>query len=679
MNNNFIQTRSKLEVTGIEYYNNYMMLNIINSYLSEKTPVKLDFFELNKILKDNFLRRLKIEKDEKGKYKIFCQKKKKYKVLKKEEVIRQLFIIYIIEVLNYDISELDVEVPIDMGSDSSKKADIVVYTDNTCTSKYIIIECKKPTETEGIPQLSSYQNATGVKFGAWTNGESIICQLREEDLKTKGEPYKYRDIPRIPKKGEFLKDILKPLSKKDLKPVKNLKDTIERLEEDALSNAGVNAFDELFKLFFAKLYDEMDPKKNDDTPMEFRVPEADPDTVYRIINNLFTKAKNKPGWTDIFDKDENIKLKDDALIKCASTLESIRFNDANLEIIDAAFEYLINPEQKGQKGQYFTPRSVIDLCIKILNPDIDEKIIDPACGSGGFLIHTIKHISNKYNFQKTPEKIYKYANDYVFGIDFDEKLKKVSKLTLLIAGDGKSNIHGCDALDYRKWTKAGLSKKLGEFNKSKQDGLFDIVFSNPPFSGKVSGKEKLSSFELYQYQLQGKLNSDEDEDISEDENKKKSKKNVKSMKRDILFLERCVQLLKPGGRMAVILPQGNFNNIGTQVLREWLMTKGNILGVIGLHENTFKPFTGTKTSVLFFKKSNSEQISNEDYKIFMAVSEKSGKDNSGNYVYLKDKNGNFVNREGNQLEEGEKSVLDEDLHLIVEEFNNFKDEEGFKF
>ena len=131
--------------------------------------------------------------------------------------------------------------------------------------------------------------------------------------------------------------------------------------------------------------------------------------------------------------------------------------------------------------------------------------------------------------------------------------------------------------------------------------------------------------------------------------------------------------------MAVILPQGNFNNIGTQVLREWLMTKGNILGVIGLHENTFKPFTGTKTSVLFFKKSNSEQISNEDYKIFMAVSEKSGKDNSGNYVYLKDKNGNFVNREGNQLEEGEKSVLDEDLHLIVEEFNNFKDEEGFKF
>ena len=413
--------------------------------------------------------------------------------------------------------------------------------------------------------------------------------------------------------------------------------------------------------------------------MEFRVPEADPDTVYRIINNLFIKAKSKPGWTDIFDKDENIKLKDDALIKCASTLESIRFNDANLEIIDAAFEYLINPEQKGQKGQYFTPRSVIDLCIKILNPDIDEKIIDPACGSGGFLIHTIKHISNKYNFQKTPEKIYKYANDHVFGIDFDDKLKKVSKLTLLIAGDGKSNIHGCDALDYRKWTKAGLAKKLGEFNKSNQEGLFDIVFSNPPFSGKVSGKEKLSAFELFQYQLQGKLNTDEDEDNSEEESKKKSKKNVKSKKRDILFLERCVQLLKPGGRMAVVLPQGNFNNIGTQALREWLMTKGNIIGVIGLHENTFKPFTGTKTSVIFFKKSINEKISNDDHNIFMAVSEKSGKDNSGNYVFLKDKNGDFVNRDGNPLKDGEKSVLDEDLHLIVKEFDNFKDEEGFKF
>ena len=131
--------------------------------------------------------------------------------------------------------------------------------------------------------------------------------------------------------------------------------------------------------------------------------------------------------------------------------------------------------------------------------------------------------------------------------------------------------------------------------------------------------------------------------------------------------------------MAVILPQGNFNNIGTQVLREWLMTKGNIIGVIGLHENTFKPFTGTKTSVIFFKKNINEEISNDDHNIFMAVSEKSGKDNSGNYVFLKDKNGNFVNRDGNPLKGGEKSVIDEDLHLIVKEFDNFKDEEGFKF
>ena len=109
------------------------------------------------------------------------------------------------------------------------------------------------------------------------------------------------------------------------------------------------------------------------------------------------------------------------------------------------------------------------------------------------------------------------------------------------------------------------------------------------------------------------------------------------------------------------------------------MTKGNIIGVIGLHENTFKPFTGTKTSVIFFKKSINEKISNDDHNIFMAVSEKSGKDNSGNYVFLKDKNGDFVNRDGNPLKDGEKSVLDEDLHLIVKEFDNFKDEEGFKF
>ncbi|MDD5772023.1 MAG: N-6 DNA methylase [bacterium] len=612
---------------------------------------------------------------------IFVYDKNK-KTARPEEIIRQLFLIYIRDYLKYPLNQLNVEEPIQMGSDDTKRADIVIFTNDTCTSKYIIIELKKPDEKEGIEELESYMNATGVKFGAWSNGSKTIVQLREEDTKTKGEPFKYRDIPRLPKKGEYLKDILKPLTRKDLKVITNLKETIQRLEEDALANAGVSSvFDELFKLFFAKLHDEFDPKKKDDSPMQFRVPEADPDTIYEIINGLFQDAKKRPGWGGIFDKEEVLKLKDDALIKCASTLEPLRFHDADLDVIDAAFEYLINPEQKGQKGQYFTPRMVVDMCVKMMDPQVDEKVIDPACGSAGFLIHTIKHIREQQKWGNDIDKIYRYASNYIFAVDFDDKLKKVAKVMMLIAGDGKSNVFGVDSLDFRKWAKSEASGRIGEFKKDTKDGDFDIVLTNPPFSGKITGKEQLSIYELYDLRQSGKLSDDEEETEDEEQQRKNKKKKVNSMKRDILFIERCLRFLKPGGRMAIVLPQGNLNNIGTKALREWIMSKAKILAVVGLGVNTFKPFTGTKTSVLFLQKwggITGKPI--EDYPIFMATSERSGKDSSGNYILLNNREGKFINNEGKIIEPTkEKPIVDNDLNDIVEAFTDFCKKEGIKF
>jgi type I restriction enzyme M protein len=600
---------------------------------------------------------------------------------KPEEIIRQLFLIYVRDYLKYPLNQVSVEEPIQMASDDSKRADIVIFTDDTCTRKYIIIEVKKPEEKDGVDQLRSYLNATGVRFGAWSNGSKTICQLREEDAETKGEPYDYRDIPRLPKKGEYLKDILKPLTKKDLKLITNLKETIQRLEEDALANAGVNAFDELFKLFFAKLHDEFDPKKNDDSPMRFRVPEADPDTIYEIINGLFQEAKKRPGWTDIFDVDEVLKLKDEALIKCASTLEPLRFHDANLDVIDAAFEYLINPEQKGQKGQYFTPRMVVDMCVKMIDPQVDERVIDPACGSAGFLIHTIKHVRAAQKWGEDLDKVYRYASNYVYAVDFDDKLKKVAKVMMLIAGDGKSNVFGVDSLDFRKWTKSEAAARVGPFKKDIKDGNFDVVLTNPPFAGKITGKEQLSAYELYELQQLGKLSDEEEIEDEEQEAEKKTKKNVNSMKRDILFIERCLRLLKPGGRMAIVLPQGNLNNIGTKALREWIIQKARILAAVGLGVNTFKPFTGTKTSVLFLQKwGGAAGKPMDDYPIFMATSEKPGKDSSGEYLILTNKEGHPVDREGRVINIlKEKLFVDHDLDEIAEAFVDFRKKEGLKF
>ncbi len=538
------------------------------------------------------------------KIEIFCAKREKWFKAKPEETVRQAFLIWIQETLKYPIHRVGVEWPIQMGQDAEKeRADIVIFSDDACTDPYIVFELKKPDSKEGLEQLRSYLRWTGCFFGCWSNGSDYSFQLREDDKETKKGPYKFRDIARLPKLGQDLNDILTPLTFAELKPVSDMRALIERLEHDALANAGVNAFDELFKLFFAKLHDEFRPKRKDKDPVDFRVPTGAPEVIYKRFNDLFQAAKKRPHWDEIFDQGDALKLRGDALRLCASALEPYSLAHTDLDAVDAAFEYLINPEQKGQKGQYFTPRPVVKMAVKMLNPQDGEKVIDPACGSCGFLIHTIRHVQSEYGWNTA--QVYKYANEYLYAVDFDDRLKKVAKTMMIIAGDGKANVFGCSSLDIREWQNSDARKKIGEFSKDAKDGDFDIVLTNPPFAGKVTGKAQLAAFDLYELAVTGALveeeESEEEEakggsEESEPEKPQKSKKlrKVGGMKRDILFVERCLDLLKPGGRMAIVLPQGNLNNLGTRALRAYMAGRARLLGVIGLHVNSFKPFTGTK-------------------------------------------------------------------------------------
>ncbi|GAB1722869.1 MAG: N-6 DNA methylase [Nitrospira sp. CR1.1] len=421
------------------------------------------------------------------KIEIFCAKREKWFKAKPEETVRQAFLIWIQETLKYPIHRVGVEWPIQMGQDAEKeRADIVIFSDDACTDPYIVFELKKPDSKEGLEQLRSYLRWTGCFFGCWSNGSDYSFQLREDDKETKKGPYKFRDIARLPKLGQDLNDILTPLTFAELKPVSDMRALIERLEHDALANAGVNAFDELFKLFFAKLHDEFRPKRKDKDPVDFRVPTGAPEVIYKRFNDLFQAAKKRPHWDEIFDQGDALKLRGDALRLCASALEPYSLAHTDLDAVDAAFEYLINPEQKGQKGQYFTPRPVVKMAVKMLNPQDGEKVIDPACGSCGFLIHTIRHVQSEYGWNTA--QVYKYANEYLYAVDFDDRLKKVAKTMMIIAGDGKANVFGCSSLDIREWQNSDARKKIGEFSKDAKDGDFDIVLTNPPFAGKVTGK-----------------------------------------------------------------------------------------------------------------------------------------------------------------------------------------------
>lgn len=624
---------------------------------------------------------------------VVCLIRDKEILLKPEEVIRQLYLSKLINQYKYPKNRITVEHSVSFGRET-KSADIVIFDKDRPTVEYIIVELKKPKLQDGKSQLRGYCNATGAPIGVWTNGNQISHYNRKD-------PNYFEDITDIPNATQTLADIikerftLKDLIIKDKIPNegKSLKIIIKDMEDEVLANAGVDVFEEVFKLIFTKLYDETRSQKdkeiinyflksknlsqvadlktkhpylrgNDFEDIKKAVLQID-DSSFRVlefrntgqsegelknkIQKLFDEARQK--WDGVFPDDSKIDLAPSHLSICVSSLQDIKLFNSNLQIIDEAFEYLVNKSAKGEKGQYFTPRHVIDMCVKMLNPKRGEYMIDSAAGSCGFTVHTIFQMtghlfSNEEISEEEKKDVLK-----VFGIDFDEKVVRVARTINLIAGDGETNVLYLNTLDYERWNERtnniewfrtygkGFKRfeRLKKEKGSNKEFLFDILMANPPFAGDIKESRIIHKYELaYNHK-----------------NKPQSKAG-----RDILFIERNLQFLKPGGRMAIVLPQGRFNNTSDKRIREFVSEKARILAVVGLQVNTFKPHTGTKTSILFLQKWNDKPkqgplcLKVDDYPIFFAVSEKSGKDNSGDYVYVK-------NGEG-------KPLLDKHGHLIVD-------------
>lgn len=616
-----------------------------------------------------------------GKPYVICAIRDKEIILKPEEVVRQLYAMKLLEEYGYPKQRIKFEHAIHFGREV-KSADIVIFDKDRPTVEYIIVEIKKPKLQDGKNQLRSYTNATGAPIAVWTNGGQISHYNRKD-------PNYFEDITDIPKADQTLEDILKErFTLKDLiikdkipNEGKSLKTIIQEMEDEVLANAGVDVFEEVFKLIFTKLYDELQSKKDkmrleiyledklnkedrgdynkvkevlakiDDSNfrvLEFRNTGQSESELKKKIQKLFDEAKAK--WPGVFDEASQIQLSPSHLSVSVSSLQDIKLFNSNLQIIDEAFEYLVNKSSKGEKGQYFTPRHVIDMCVKMLNPKPGEYMVDTAAGSCGFTVHTIFQITG-HLFQNTDISEEEKENVLkVFGIDFDEKVVRVARTLNLIAGDGNTNVLHLNNLDYERWNEsiqnrdwlevygAGLRRleALQKDENSYKEFNFDILMANPPFAGDIKESRIIHKYDLGY----------------NDKNKPKSK-----VGRDILFIERNLNFLKPGGRMAIVLPQGRFNNTSDKAIREYIAEKARILAVVGLHVNTFKPHTGTKTSVLFVQKWDDKLCPKvEDYPIFFAVSEKSGKDNSGEYMFVK--NGNNQPK----LDKNGHLIINHDLH-----------------
>ena len=532
-----------------------------------------------------------------GKAYINCIIRNKDILLKPEEIIRQLYAAKLIDKYGYPKKRINFEHPVSFGREV-KSADIVIFDKDRPTVEYIIVEVKKPKLKEGKEQLKSYCNATGAPIGVWTNGGQISHYNRKD-------PNIFADITDIPKEDQTLEDILKEqftwrdLIIRDKIPNegKSLKDIITEMEDEVLANAGVDVFEEVFKLIFVKLYDER-KSQNDKTVLDSIVHAqlAEPEysdyeklkeflksdgTVIKVSNNfrvmefrntgqsegelkkkiqkLFDEAKSK--WAGIFPDESKVDLSPSHLSVCVSSLQDVKLFNSNLQVIDEAFEYLVSKSSKGEKGQYFTPRHVIDMCVKMLNPKPGEYMIDPAAGSCGFTVHTIFQLTghlfeNADISQEEKEDVLR-----VFGIDFDEKVVRVARTLNLIAGDGETNVMHLNSLDYDRWSETVTNpewldtygsgfKRLKTLIKDKEsykEFLFDILMANPPFAGDIKESRIIHKYELG---YNGK-------------NKPKPK-----VGRDILFIERNLNFLKPGGRMAIVLPQGRFNNTSDKDIRD---------------------------------------------------------------------------------------------------------------
>jgi type I restriction enzyme M protein len=364
-----------------------------------------------------------------------------------------------------------------------------------------------------------------------------------------------------------------------------------RLQELVLANSGEDDFQEIFKLVVAELYAELEGE------------ELSAETV----DGLIAAACDR--WPGILPEGSRSLLADEHLRVCVEALAGHRLLDAGLEVMDNAFEFLVSRTAKGSKGQYFTPRHVIEACVRIVKPRAGETVADPACGSGGFLVHALLHGGTA---------------DRLWGFDFDQRAVEVSHALMLLAGDGRSHIARANSL---------LPGSI--------PGELDVILTNPPFAGEVQEPELLAAYELAR--PGGRT------------------------ERDILFLERCVELLRPGGRLAIVLPHNKFAGGQWSAAREWLLRRMRVVGVLGLGRHTFQPHTGQKASVLFAQK-RVEPLGAPPAgeRVLFMVSEREGKDARGR----------VLTRPGAEAGAPMWDRVDHDLEACVARFDAFAREDG---
>jgi len=569
---------------------------------------------------------------------------------KPEESVRQEFEKYLHQDYGYDRAQMDIEVPVYRGSKRGEKMDLVIYKNPLEAardqSRHIlgIIECKAPNtpkkESSGIGQLKSYMTATSSLWGIWTNGSDIAYFHKNPNTGAISDDILFD----IPVAGMKIEDIGK-LSKQNLRKAENLKLIFRRILRTLYSNTNISRRErlgvEMIRLIFSKIMDE---RFYPDQLPEFRAGTGEsPLEVKKRIDSLFEKVKGELEGDEIFDKHEKINLDPKAVAWVVGQLQTFSLMKTDKDVVGDAFEVFTESKFVGEKGEFFTPRPIVRLAVSLASPKIKDRILDPACGSGGFLIYALASVwekmgqSRKYSRATLEDEKRNIAQRNFFGIEKESDLVKIAKAYMAITGDGRSGIVQENSL-HSPGDFGNRAQSLFVENGNLRQ--FDVILTNPPFGSKIKVLEEDSA----RFKLGHKWSK-----LGE---KWSQTSKVQATDPYILFIEKCLDFLKDGGRIAIVLPETVFHAPSRQYVRNFITQSNNITAIIDLSHNAFRPHCNAKTCLLVLQKNRPQQEW-----ITMGVVEQIGHDHQGKPLYRIGSDGRPSEEIWNDAERLESEIL----------------------
>jgi type I restriction enzyme M protein len=456
------------------------------------------------------------------------------------------------------------------------------------------------------------------------------------------------------------------------------------------------AFWQFLYLIFAKMHDEHQPGEQRRFwagPTE-QFEKEGRKAIRARIEPLFQEVKDQ--YRSIFRGNEEISLSDRALAFMVSELARYDFGRTEVDAKGAAYQEIVGTNLRGDRGQYFTPRGAIKLMVAMLDPQPEERILDPACGTGGFLVAVLDHMNKLFHdeagvsvgvettgeFGVIQDSLAGFASRQVFGADFDQFLVRAAQMNVVMASNAEAQLFNMNSLEF----PAGHLSGVEAARAAAGLGSFDVVMTNPPFGSDIPITDPNI---LDHYELAHSWERDDDGGF------RNSGRLQGSVAPEVLFIERCIDWLREGGRMGIVLPDGILGNAGDEYIRWWLLRRCWVLASVDLPVEVFivEANVNILTSLLFLKKKTEAERQAEDlgaeqdYPVFMAVAEKVGFDRRGNTLYKRSPDGEDILEEVSELERirvdgrivsrqltRKQKIVDDDLPRIAAAFREFRRE-----